>query len=85
MVDGQPARRTVISIDSEKTGIRVELPLLPQLKQTLDAGPTGDLAFLVTRRGKPWTRARWGPNSRRRPKRPGSSENRPPHESFEFW
>jgi hypothetical protein len=32
-------RRTVISIDSEKTGMRVELPLLPQLHDTLDAGP----------------------------------------------
>jgi hypothetical protein len=41
----------VISTDSEKTGMRVELPLLPQLKETLDAGPTGDLAFIVTRRG----------------------------------
>jgi hypothetical protein len=27
--------------------MRVELPLLPQLKETLGAGPTGDLAFIV--------------------------------------
>lgn len=54
VIDGEPVRPTVISIDSEKTGMRVELPLLPQLKQTLDAGPTGDLAFIVTRRGTPW-------------------------------
>ena len=53
VIDGQPVRRTVISIDSEKTGMRVELPLLPQLEVTLNAGPTGDLAFIVTRRGKP--------------------------------
>ena len=40
MIDGQPVRQTVISIDSEKTGMRVELPLLAHLKDTLDAGPT---------------------------------------------
>jgi integrase len=60
IIDGQLVRRTVISIDSEKTGMRVELPLLPQLKETLDAGPTGDLAFIVTRRGTPWTKSALG-------------------------
>jgi hypothetical protein len=40
--------------------MRVELPLLPQLKDTLDAGPTGDLAFIVTRRGTPWTKGALG-------------------------
>ncbi len=60
VVDGQPVRSTVISIDSEKTGMRVELPLLLQLKETLDAGPTGDLAFVVTRRGTPWTKGALG-------------------------
>jgi integrase len=60
VTDGEPVRRTVISIDSEKTGMRIELPLLPQLKETLDAGPTGDLAFIVTRRGTPWTKGALG-------------------------
>ncbi|MEA2914460.1 MAG: hypothetical protein QOJ15_6541 [Bradyrhizobium sp.] len=60
VIDGQPVRRTVISIESEKTGMRVELPLLPQLKETLDVGPTGDLAFIVTRRGTPWNKGALG-------------------------
>lgn len=60
VIDSQPVRRTVISIDNEKTGMRVELPLLPQLKETLDAGPTGDLAFVVTRRGAPWNKGALG-------------------------
>jgi hypothetical protein len=51
-------RRTVISIDSEKTGMRIELPLLPQLKETPDAGPTGDLAFIVTGAAGPGIRLR---------------------------
>jgi hypothetical protein len=46
-------RRTVISIDSEKTGMRVELPL-PQPETTLEAGPTGDVGVIV--RGAPWTK-----------------------------
>jgi integrase len=60
VIDGQAVRRTVISIDNEKTGMRVELPLLPQLKETLDVGPTGDLAFIVTRRGTPWNKGALG-------------------------
>jgi hypothetical protein len=39
VIDGQPARRTVISIDSEKTGMLVELPLLPQLGQHSTPNP----------------------------------------------
>jgi len=50
------ARRTVISIDSEKTGMRVELPLL---QARLNAGPTGDLAFIVTCAARRGPRARW--------------------------
>jgi integrase len=60
VINGQALRRTAISIDNEKTGMRVELPLLPQLKETLDAGPTGDLAFIVTRRGTPWNKGALG-------------------------
>jgi hypothetical protein len=41
VINGQPVRRAVISIDSEKTGMRVELPPLPQVEATLNAGPTG--------------------------------------------
>ena len=40
--------------------MRIELPLLPQLKETLDAGPTGDLALIVTRRGTPWNKGALG-------------------------
>src|SRR5258708_29263652 len=47
VIDGQPRRQTVISIDNEKTGMRVELPLLPQLKEILDEGPTATLPSIV--------------------------------------
>jgi integrase len=60
MIDGQLGRRTVISIDSEKTGMRVEIPMLAPLKATIEAGPTGDLAFIVTRRGTQFNKGALG-------------------------
>ena len=75
VIDGKPVRQTVISIDSEKTGMRVELPLLAQLKDTLDAGPTGispSSSPGAARRGR---RAHWGPNSWRRLKLRASRGN----------
>jgi integrase len=33
----------------------VEIPVLPILQAVIDASPTGDLTFLVTERGKPFT------------------------------
>ena len=56
----QHVRQNIIKLDNEKTGTRVTLPLLAPLKATLEAGPTGDLAFLVTRRGTPWNKGALG-------------------------
>jgi integrase len=52
-----------IRIDTEKSQgtMRVDIPMLSALKATIDASPmTGDLAFLVTRRGKPWNKGALG-------------------------
>ena len=56
----QHLRNGVIRIDSEKTGMRVEIPMLAPLKATIEAGPTGDLAFVVTRRGTPFNKGALG-------------------------
>ena len=40
--------------------ITIELPILPALQTALDAGPTGDLTYLVTERGKPFSAAGFG-------------------------
>jgi integrase len=37
-----------------------EKPILPQLAEVIDASPTGDLTFLVTSAGKPFTAAGFG-------------------------
>jgi integrase len=52
----QHVRKSVITIDTEKTGTRVVIPMLPELAQTLKAGPIGDLAYIVSADGKPMTK-----------------------------
>jgi integrase len=56
----QHVRNGVIRIDNEKTGMRVTIPMLAPLKATLDARPTGDLAFIVSRRGTPFNKGALG-------------------------
>lgn len=52
----QHVRKGVIEIDTEKTGTRVTIPMLPELARTLKAGPVGDLAYIVTADGKPMSK-----------------------------
>jgi integrase len=59
VIDGEPVRRTVISIDSEKTGVRVKLPLLPLLKNTLEAGPPGTSPSSPPGAARRGLKARW--------------------------
>ncbi|MFN4058462.1 MAG: tyrosine recombinase XerC [Roseinatronobacter sp.] len=40
--------------------VRLELPIIPELQRIIDASPTGDLAFLATAYGKPFTAAGFG-------------------------
>jgi integrase len=47
----------VLSIRTEKTGKAVHVPIWQELRQSIDATPTGDLAFLTTSHGKPFTSA----------------------------
>jgi integrase len=47
VVGKQHVRNGVISIQTEKTGMWVTIPILPELQATLDASPTGDLAFIA--------------------------------------
>jgi integrase len=60
VVGKQHVRNGVIEIDTEKTGMRVTIPILPVLQATLDAGPVGELAFIATRTGQPMTKESLG-------------------------
>lgn len=54
VVGRQHVRDGVISIRTEKTGAVVHVPVFALLQASIDAAPTGDLAYLVTTRGKPF-------------------------------
>jgi integrase len=47
-------------VRTEKTGETVVIRMLPELVETLKAGPTGDLAFIVGERGKPMSKESFG-------------------------
>lgn len=53
-------RDGVISLDTEKTGTRVTIPVLPELEASIKAGPTGDLAIIATGSGNPMTKESMG-------------------------
>jgi integrase len=43
----------IATIQTEKTGVLVTIPILPVLANTLAAGPCGDLSFIAGARGQP--------------------------------
>jgi integrase len=54
VVGKQHMKDGLISIRTGKTGEWVFLPVFKQLQESIDATPTGDLAFLTTSTGKPF-------------------------------
>ncbi len=56
----QHVRNGIATLKTEKTGTEVVLPILPVLSETLAAGPCGDLHFVVSADGKPFTKEAFG-------------------------
>ena len=56
----QHVRDGVATIRTQKTGTEVHLPVLPELQQAIDYGPTSDLAFICGANGKPITKESFG-------------------------
>lgn len=58
----QHVNHGVATIKTEKSGgsVEVTLPILPVLQEALDAGPCGDLNFIVGHNGKPLTKESFG-------------------------
>ena len=48
----QHIRNGVITIDTEKTGTRVTIPVLPELAEILAAGPLGELSIIASKKGQ---------------------------------
>jgi integrase len=59
-VGKQHLRNGTITIRTEKTDTIVTLPILPVLQRTLDAGPVGDLTYIIGQLGKPITKEAFG-------------------------
>lgn len=51
----QHVRGGWLKFTTAKTGAVVEVPMLPELQRVIEASPTGDLTFLVTAFGVPFT------------------------------
>ena len=56
----QHVRNGIACIRTEKTGTEVYIRLLPPLVEALEAGPTGDLAYICGDRGGPLTKESFG-------------------------
>lgn len=51
----QHIKRETLSMTQTKTGNQIDIPVLPMLREVLDATETGDLTFLITTHGKSFT------------------------------
>ena len=49
-----------IKVTQERTGKKIEIPILSELQRIIDASPTGDLTYLVTDYNKPFTSPGFG-------------------------
>ena len=49
----QHIRNGVVTIDTEKTGTRVTIPVLPELAEVIAAGPVGELSIIASKKGQP--------------------------------
>jgi integrase len=56
----QHVKDGVFRIKTEKNGVVVEAPILPPLARSIEASPTGDLAFIAGERGKPMAKESFG-------------------------
>jgi integrase len=65
-VGPQHLRSGVLSVRQEKTGGALRIPMHTDLLAILDATPSGNMAFLVTTYGKPFTSAGFGAWFRKR-------------------
>ena len=56
----QHVKDGVFKIKTEKNGVVVEAPILAPLARSIEAAPTGDLAFIAGERGKPMAKELFG-------------------------
>lgn len=55
LIGRQHVRDGVLSVRTKKTGAMVHIPVFSELRASIEATKTGDLAFLTAERGKPFS------------------------------
>ncbi len=60
MLGKQHVRDGIATIKTQKTGTEVAIPISQELAEVLSVGPTGDLHFICSALGKPFTKASFG-------------------------
>jgi integrase len=56
----QYVRNSAIAVRQQKTGAALDIPIHPELHRVLDATAIGNLTFLVSERGEPFSAPRFG-------------------------
>lgn len=59
-VGPQHARDGLIEIRAGKNKVQLYIPILPNLAEAIDAGPIGEMSYLVTRYGRPFKKESLG-------------------------
>jgi integrase len=59
-VSGVRCKDGWLTFSAEKTGITVSIPVLPELQAEIDGASRGNMTFLLTAYGKPFTPAGFG-------------------------
>lgn len=60
LIGRQHIKNGMISIETQKEGVWAYVPILPTMQEAIATGPTGDLAFIVGKRGQPLVKESFG-------------------------
>ena len=60
IVGRQHVRDGMLSVETQKEGVWAFAPILPEMQEAVDAGPTGDLTFIVGKNGRNLTKETFG-------------------------
>lgn len=64
LVGRQHVREGIIQLRAGKTGTALFIPVLPNLQAAIDAGPIGEMSFITSQVGRPFTKESLGNNFR---------------------
>lgn len=60
VVGKQHIRDGMLAVETQKENVWAFAPILPEMQQAIDAGPTGDLTFIVGKNGRNLTKETFG-------------------------